>query len=230
MKKLLTAAAVVVGMAGPALAADLPAYVPPAAAVVTPVYNWTGLYVGLSGGYVWGRSQYDFIDAGTFSERYNVNGGIIGGTLGYNWQVNQFVFGVEGDISWTSANGDGLCANPAFACETKLPWLGTVRARAGVAFDNVLLYATGGLAVGEIKARDFNIATGVIFGEDRDTRVGWTVGAGVEWAINYNWSVKAEYLYVDLGELKSPAGILAPGRTNVDLTSHVARIGVNYRF
>ena len=170
-----------------------------------------------------------------------MNGAIAGGQLGYNWQTNNWVWGLEADIQWSDEKGratyncaavpvvagaclPGLTFLPAGLTGTnvtydqKLEWFGTVRGRAGIlATPKVLLYATGGLAYGSIKT---NVAlTGATpagvaiaaFGSNSDTRFGWTVGAGVEGKITQNWSAKLEYLYMDLGSFNGGTYNLLPG-------------------
>jgi outer membrane immunogenic protein len=203
-----------------AVAADLPRAMPPAKAPVyaAPIYNWTGFYAGINGGYGWGDSTWD-----GFASSTDVSGGLVGGTVGYNWQVGALVFGVEGDIAWSDIRGSFTNANCPAGCETRNSWLGTARGRLGYAADRFMPYVTGGAAFGEVKVNP----TG--FAGTSDTRVGWTVGAGIEAAIARNWTAKLEYLYVDLGDVGCSA--LACGLpTNVDARFNVVRAGVNLRF
>ena len=122
--------------------------------------------------------------------QFDVSGGMVGGTVGYNWQIGQFVVGVEGDIDWAGIKGSTTCC--AGRCKTRNTWLATVRGRLGYAFDRFLPYVTGGL-------RSATSARPPGFPGGSTTNAGWTVGAGVEFGIASNVSVKAEYLYVDLG-------------------------------
>src|SRR5437763_6476458 len=113
--------------AGAALAADLPSRYAPQpykAPIYSPVYSWTGFYLGINGGGGWGRSQWDGIN------KFDVSGGVVGGTIGYNWQFGQAVVGAEGDIDWSGIKGSTkvLCAP---GCETRSHWLSTVRGRVG---------------------------------------------------------------------------------------------------
>ena len=202
------------------------------------------------------------------SDRAKLNGGLGGLQAGYNWQFNRYVAGFEGDIQATGERGTvNLCpvaagaATAACAAGTqfgtasyRLPWFSTLRGRVGVTFDRILLYATGGLAVGGVKAdyvdgtvspSSFSpLATGSV----SRTRTGWAFGGGVEGAIVGNWSIKAEYLHLDFGSfdqnisasgvpLSVPIGIstltLSQNVTSAfhtRLTDNVFRIGVNYRF
>jgi outer membrane immunogenic protein len=207
----------IAAMATPASAADLPARPYAKAPAYAPqAYNWSGFYVGVNGGYGFGTSSF------TDSNNFDVNGGLVGGTVGYNWQVNQGVFGLEGDGDWSDIKGTTTTGCPG--CETRNDWLATFRGRVGYAFDRVLPYATGGLAAGDIKA-----TTPGFTGID-DDRIGWTVGGGVEFSIAGPWTAKLEYLYVDLG--KADCGLSCGGFTpdNVDLKENIVRGGVNYKF
>ena len=113
---------------------------------VPPVWSWTGFYVGINGGGGFGRSDY----ATPFpSDSFDTSGGLVGGTLGYNYQMDNVVLGVEGDIDWSNIRGSAACAGTI--CETRNDSLGTARGRLGDAFGNVMPYVTGGLAVGDIK-------------------------------------------------------------------------------
>jgi outer membrane immunogenic protein len=169
MKKLAGAALAAL-VAGPAMAADLPVKAPP----IVPVYDWTGFYIGINGGYSFGRSETDFDFPGfpVVSGKFNINGAVLGGQAGHNWQVNpKWVVGVEGDLQWARQTGtleiaDGpFCVTPittnfpVSTCNTaqatleqRLTWFGTLRGRVGVlAAPYLLLYATGGVAFGEFE-------------------------------------------------------------------------------
>ena len=205
-----------------ALAADMPVRRPPQEAIVKapppPIFDWSGFYVGLHGGYGWGRSQFDAPIDGTGT--FDADGWLLGGLVGVNYQVGQTVFGLEADINWTDMNGSAACG--AFACETDVPWLGTVRGRLGYAVDRFLPYVTGGVAFGKVEANVPGI------GSDSDTRVGWTAGVGAEYAFTDRMSWKTEYLYVDLGSFDCAAcGVPTP---DVDFKSHIVRTGLNLRF
>jgi outer membrane immunogenic protein len=203
---------------GSAAAADLPPYYQPGPAY-NPIYTWTGFYVGINGGGGWGRSQWDGVDT------FDVSGGLIGGTVGYNWQLGQAVLGAEGDIDWSGIRGTTTVLCPG-GCETRNKWLATVRGRLGVAFDRFLPYFTGGLAVGDINA---TLPLPFLPGGS-SSNAGWTVGAGLEVGLVSNVSLKAEYLYVDLGNFNCGLNCgLAPGG-NVSFTTNVFRGGANLRF
>jgi outer membrane immunogenic protein len=214
------AAALLAVTASGAGAADLsvaPIYKAPPL-VAAPAYNWSGFYLGANGGGGWGTSTWD--SAGSF----NVSGGVAGGTLGGNWQLGHAVLGVEGDADWSSLKGSTTSPGCPAGCTTSNDWLATVRGRAGYAFDRVMPYVTGGLALGDIKA-----ATPGLAGASQ-TNAGWTAGGGVEFALTNNWTAKAEYLHVDLGNMNCGFNCGPTASNNVSLKSDVVRGGVNFRF
>jgi outer membrane immunogenic protein len=226
MKRVFLAgvsALAVLSAVGAANAADLARrQVPMKAPMYTaPVYNWTGFYAGINGGGVWGTSNWsNALGASSF----NANGALIGGTAGYNWQMGSAVFGVEGDIDWSSIKGSGPTTCVVGGCETKNNWLGTFRGRLGYAFDRVLPYVTGGLAVGDIKAN-------TALGSASETRAGWTAGAGVEAAITGPLTAKIEYLYADLGSMNCATTVCGgAAATNVNYHANIVRAGLNYHF
>jgi outer membrane immunogenic protein len=188
--------------AGSAVAADLrPA--PYAPIAQSGLYNWSGAYAGLNLGYEWGSVSNSAV---------NPSGLAGGGQVGYNWQNGQFVFGAETDLQFTGA--DDTFAPFKFSN----PWFGTLRGRAGVAFNNVLLYATLGLAYGDLRAQSAGL-------DETRTEVGWTGGVGAEYGFAPNWSAKVEYLYLDLGS----RGFTLTGTSN-GLQANLLRFGVNYHF
>jgi outer membrane immunogenic protein len=206
--------------------------------------DWTGGYVGIEGGYGQGHSnqtdpgipapiiQVPTQPVGDGS--YSVNGGVVGGTLGYNWQTGPWVFGVEGDYSWSGIQGRSNVCGPTTVtphpCGTKLDSFGTLRGRVGHtvgATGNWLLYGTGGLAVGNVYAWDaLTPASGSQF------RAGWTVGVGIETAFAPNWTAKFEYLYMDLGKANYFNIVTVPVVVpeTVSLTANIVRAGINYKF
>ena len=203
-KKIMAISVAAVTAAGSAAAADLPRgsapyYYPP-----TPsIYNWTGFYAGLNLGYEWGKVANSSIDP---------SGVAGGGQLGFNWQTGPFVFGAETDIQASAAND-------TFApWKFSNPWFGTLRGRVGYAINNILLFATAGLAYGTLTAH----AGGL---DESKTTAGWTAGLGMEVGFTPNWSAKVEYLYMDLGNRFYTL-------TGVDngLQASYLRLGVNYHF
>jgi outer membrane immunogenic protein len=275
MKKLALAISIIALTSVGALAADLPARTyTKAPVIVDPGYNWTGFYVGGNIGYSWGRSSDTSSltnGAGTFlftsADKTNLDGVVGGGQFGYNWQMQNWVWGFEADIQGTDEKGSRAFTCPAGLCtpetlapgflalaflipgpavplsmDQKIDWFGTVRARAGVLVSpKVLLYATGGLAYGEVKSNE--VVGGLAGFSSTTTNVGWTVGAGVEGVIGGNWTAKLEYLYVDLGRVSGSfltaipafgAGAVASGTLTSSyssrVTDNVLRVGVNYKF
>jgi outer membrane immunogenic protein len=228
---------------GSATAADLPARTYTKAPPVAPAYNWTGCYVGAEGGGNWGRTDSIAVNTpgGVFiglpiTNRYDLAGGLAGGTAGCNYQTGQFVIGIEGDASWTNKSGSANDVAPFPVTSTnnlEERWFDTVRGRVGYAWDKVLLYATAGGAFAGTRLTLCTVAA--ICAADSETRSGWTAGAGVEFAVLDNWSVKLEYLHADFGSKNyfSPLRVL-PGATfdtrSVSLTDDMVRVGVNYRF
>jgi outer membrane immunogenic protein len=219
---ILTASAglLAAAMASPSFAADMPrpAYKNP---VYVAPFSWTGFYVGINGGYGFGKSTWTNL-AGTTGD-FNVKGALAGGTVGYNMQTGVWVWGLEADwdYSWMKGTETTLCGG--LGCTTRLTWLATGRGRIGYAWDRFLPYITGGAAFGNIK-----MTTPIDISETK-TKLGWTLGAGVEYAFLGAWSAKLEYLYVDLG--KTTCGAATCGvDTDVKFRANIVRAGVNYRF
>lgn len=215
MKKILLASVGVLALGvAAASAADLPRRMPTKAPVyVPPAWSWTGPYVGINGGYGWGNSEFSSpYSTGSF----NADGGVVGGTLGYNYQYGQAVLGLEGDIDWSGMGGNATCGGTT--CTVNNDWLGTVRGRLGYSFGQFMPYVTGGLAVGDIKT---DIA-GV--GSANETKAGWAAGGGLEYHISGPWTAKVEYLHVDLGHGGSVAG------SDASFHADMVRGGINYKF
>jgi outer membrane immunogenic protein len=264
MKKILLGfAAVGALMAAPVLAADMPVKARPT--VTAPAYSWTGCYVGANIG---GISEHDStpvtlfdptgiatlayttgrIASGFSYDRSSVLGG---GQLGCNWQLTNWVVGIETDLDGSGLNGGGTSntAVPGFfpltsAVTQKLDWIGTTRGRFGVATGNgILLYGTAGVAYAGVRHSYFqsDAAAGgpvSIFASDSTTLFGWTAGGGAEVGFG-QWSVKGEALYYDLGNHSLAANCTvvtgaACATPNTVFTSHfenrgvIARIGLNY--
>jgi outer membrane immunogenic protein len=252
MKKIaLAAAAVSILFTGAASAADMAVKARPMVAPVV-IYDWTGFYIGGNVGYGWGREDVTLgptpnaaslaFFAGTFptfipfSVSPRPQGVIGGGQAGYNWQSGRVVFGVEGDIQGADVKGTfntSVLPGPIQSSTSQ------GRGRVGItAVDTLLLYVTGGVAFGSVNhffsainnAGSFN-TTNVT-----QTNAGWTAGAGFEWGFAPRWSVKAEYLYIDLGT--RTFSTIGSGTTPVGASLdsrfadkfHIARVGLNYRF
>jgi outer membrane immunogenic protein len=241
MKKLtLILAASTAVCAAPALAADLRTPVRPAPTFIVPPFSWTGCYIGVQGGGAWGSSRHINEVAGVrtnITDHYDVDGFLVGPTAGCNFQTGGFVFGIEGDWSWSSKEGEGRNIPPFSTdavSQTREDWLATIRGRLGWAFDRWMIYATGGGAFADIEARVVPDAiTGVAPISESKTRAGWTVGGGFEWAFAPNWSAKIEYLHVKFeneGYFLAPPVGFANRAGGVPLNNDIVRAGINYRF
>lgn len=222
MKRLALACVGVVALAGAAAAADLPRpapapYYPTKAPIYNPAYNWSGFYIGINGGGALGRSAWDSTGG------FDLSGGLVGGTVGYNYQFGQAVLGIEGDIDWADINGSTTNAC-ALGCKTNDSWLSTVRGRLGYAADRFMPYITGGAAFGDIRATTPGLAG------NSATNAGWTLGGGIEAAIAGNVTAKIEYLYVDLGDFNCGIACGVSAVDNVSFHTNILRGGVNYRF
>ena len=225
MKKFLIAGVAAATFCGAsAFAADMPVK----GSIAAPMFSWKGCYLGIEGGGEWGRSEHHFTD-GVLGARINMDGAIIGGTSGCNWQNGNWVLGYESDLSWSGLkNTAPNLFVPAFTFGTKSAWLSTTRARLGIAADRSLWYITGGLASSDIKASD---STAGAFEQHSKYRSGWTLGAGAEFALaDPRWSWKIEYLYVDFGKHTYDFSNPLFANRNVDLKENIVRIGLNYRW
>jgi outer membrane immunogenic protein len=225
-----------------------------AAPIVAPVYNWTGFYVGAHAGYGW--SQVDsttaflpsaaLFGADTFTHSIDRDGWMLGGQIGFNYQISSWVVGLEADNSWADLNGSATRALTLFGAPTvpastfratsDMKWFGTVRGRLGFAANNVLVYVTGGVAFADVDYGGFFRTAGgggaVLDATGSETHAGWTIGGGGEWGFAPNWSLKAEYLYYDLGDAAISSVAIAglSIATSFDNDGHILRLGVNYRF
>lgn len=215
---------------GTSAAADLPIKAPAAAAPAP--WTWTGFYVGINGGAAWNRATADVHDAAPSyaSSTVTSTGGTFGGQLGYNWQWQNVVTGIEADWNWVDASGANNLTNfPGYQFTSKLSSLVTVRGRLGVTFSPTMLYVTGGLAAGKV---DNEIPQPIFGGYPpvSETKIGWTVGGGIEHMFAQHWTAKAEVLYIDLGN-SSVQGYIGSGYDFSSAnTAVIARVGLNYKF
>ena len=250
MQKTLGVAAIGLALLSTsALAADLPSrrappvYIPPP----IPVFTWTGLYVGGQAGYQWGGSNayaFDNGGRGQAAAGRRPNGVVGGGHVGYNFSTQSLpflggfgggfggggiVFGIEGDV-----DGSNYRANYALGGignNVREDIQGSARGRIGVAYDRVLFYATGGAAFGDLKNTYVNSVNGFAETQTR-TRVGYTVGGGIEYGITNNWSLRVEYRYTDYGKFDENLGVATGGGLNVrhHETNNRVQAGISYRF
>ena len=238
MKKLIMGVALAAFSAATASAADLPMQSYKSTPVVAQVYNWTGMYVGVNGGYGWGTQDPLTLFSNRFDHSpFSISGGMFGGTIGAQIQQGYVVLGIEGDLDWANIKGSGTStptigggllfpAGIALNMAAKTSAVGTARIRAGVAMNNWLFYATGGAAFVKNSASGTSIG-GLACGtlgvfpncSASSWRPGLAAGLGAEWGFAQNWSAKLEYLYI----ASMGSGI------SLDYINSV-RAGINYRF
>lgn len=265
MKSITLAAAVAVGIiaGAPAHAADLKRAGPVTAAPVLLDYSWAGLYFGAQGG--WTNSYDDakitgdnaigniVVQTGLVpgAQKTRADGFNVGGHIGANFQTGQFVYGIEADLSYVDSDGSqthGVTAAPlgipvgiSTTSTSALNWLGTVRGRVGIAYDRVLVFATGGLAVGEVEhTTTVSLSAPAPFGATAsastdDVRWGWALGGGAEYALNSIWRLRADYLMVDLGKTEHTFGATVAGapvtfRSEQEHVHHLVRAGISARW
>jgi outer membrane immunogenic protein len=225
MKKFLLASVAVAALATGAQAADLGApRAPIAAAVMAPAFSWTGFYLGAHAGYGWAQARYTAV-APLVNGSINANGFFGGIQGGYNWQMNNFVFGIEADVSGASMNRTYLDGVTGDTYRASVPFMSSVRARAGFAADRALFYVTGGLGVATFQDRYIDVSAATTFTAS-STRAGYALGGGIEYAFTPNWTAKAEYMYYGFGDRRNV--IVAGDRVRTDI--HTVKLGINYLF
>ncbi len=214
-RKILLSTVALVAVSGTALAADLPSRAePPVYLPPPPIFTWTGVYVGGQIGYEWGReADQEFTTATGLPDGFNMpfkTDGVVGGAhLGYNYQAGFFVLGAEVDVNGTGNKGGFNIATGSVSSRESLE--SSFRARAGLAFDRILVFATGGGALAGFQHTYTNPAG--VSEAFENSRFGWTVGGGIDYAITNNWSVGAEYRYTDFGSFRDVSIIAFPGFT-----------------
>ena len=263
MKRFLLATVALAALSAPAAAADL-ATKYPVKAVPVPVFSWTGFYIGGNFGYGGDKFNFteSKIDTYWYSDSYdpspidysatdtiNSSGFFAGGQIGYNYQfANNVVIGIETDLQWSGIEGKhdytyvdqwGYTETSSFGAS--VDYFGTIRARLGYAYDRFLPYITGGAAYGKTKIESTYTEFAPWYSSpylwsqsESSTNWGWTIGAGAEYAITNNWTLKAEYLYVDLGSTDYTWYDLNDSdhyyTGSVDTKFHTMKVGVNYKF
>jgi len=217
-------------------------------------HNWTGFYIGLNAGAAFNDSTYDLSPSGIGSDLLPSDSGDFddisftgGAQAGYNYQINNFIIGLETDFNYNGIDesehvsrnfSDGRFRHTV---TQKLDYFGTLRARLGFTPVNQwLLYATGGLAYGHVRSHSdvefTEPAEDRYHGSDSSTRIGWTIGGGAEYAVAKQWTVKGEYLYVDLGshsynyENQAKCAGVCSYTTDLKTREHIVRFGINYKF
>jgi outer membrane immunogenic protein len=231
------------GFAGAVSAADLAArpYAKAPLLAPVPVYDWSGIYLGLNGGGAssrkcWTITSNNGLPVPPTSEGcHNATGGVFGGQVGYRWQVTNWVFGLEAQGDWAGLKGSN--ANQAVLIpatnETRIDAIGLFTGHIGYAWNNVLWYVKGGAAATADKYSTFFTGTGVVYNEARETRWGGVIGTGIEIGFTPNWSVALEYDHLFMGNknITFPASAIAVTRS-VDIKQDVdmGTVRVNYRF
>lgn len=247
---------------GTASAADMAVKARPAPVIPAPIFSWTGFYAGINLGGDWGNSNFDwnlapgFLDPAIFIAgrtagsitKFHPTGFTGGGQIGYNWQAGAAVYGLEADLEYLGGSASRSVDLFAFGLpgpgfnfaneSVKSKWLATFRGRLGWAVDRTLFYGTGGLAVGQVDFFDQSTYSAILpqGGTSSPTMVGYTVGAGIEYAATNNWIVRAEYLYVNLGNHSVTSINATPGFTadvitfNHNYSTNIGRVGISYKF
>ncbi len=229
IRRFLLSTTALIAAVGAAYAADLPYREPPPAyAPPVPIFTWTGLYLGGQIGYAWGSDTYNvYAPYGSYYNRSYGPSGVLGGAhVGYNWQLAQFVLGLEGDIEgagYTKTYNSGF-----LTYGTQAPIESSIRARLGFAMDRVLFYATGGVAFAGF-TNTYSSYLG--YNSVANPRAGWTVGGELEYALTNNWSVRAEYRYADFGTFNNNTFNSAPlSVVQHHETENAVRAGFSYKF
>ncbi len=212
-----------------AQAADLPRAVPARAPVVVPLYNWTGFYIGGNIGGAW--ADVDVTSNVGVGWSTSTSAFIGGAQIGYNWQINSFVLGIEADFDWTDASkSSGFVTVPGFGplrARGDWDWTSTIAGRLGFAADRVLFYAKLGAGWSRTSAR-LETPAGVAVATSNNTNFGWLVGGGVEYAFSQNWTAKLEYNYLALDDrtFVGPLGVAVTAEPNIQML----KAGLNYKF
>ncbi len=222
-------------------------------------FSWTGFYVGVNAGYAWSEADrslalnplYPLGGVNPIGELQARAGGSLkasgftgGGQAGYNYQSGALVMGVEADFNYLDLSksvGGPMGPSANFPIGNNLfqsysiDWMATVRARLGYAMGTTLLYVTGGLAIADVSAGEtLQFTGGTATGGFSDTKTGWTIGGGLEYALNRSWTLKAEYLYADLGKVSFGSSLPLFANSSAshssDITLQTARVGINYKF
>lgn len=270
MKKFILSAAIIPLFSFAAYAADLPNIKGPPAFAPPPAFSWTGFYIGINGGGTWADDHLISDPANAATTAFwtvcfaanacprdyggtTAGSGEFGGQVGYNWQIRNFVLGIETDAQWTDASGNASVAlantGTAFVpfngqAHSRLEWYGTTRGRAGIlAIPSVLLYGTGGVAYGSIAnswTANFPVTSQLVSGADTQGEIGWAAGAGAEWMFAPHWIVGAEYLHIQFESntfFATGAGSAGCSATNCNfnvssggLAANVARVKLEYKF
>lgn len=215
--RLLTTVLALAAFTGAAAAADLGVKVMPAPVpVLLPAFTWTGLYVGVQAGYSWNRDDWDDVNGGP-----NSKGFVGGGHIGYNYQINMLVLGVEASLVASGASGSKDCVPGQIRCRSEHDWAGDLRAKAGVALDRTLVYGAAGVAAESVELKADS-------SKAKETIWGYTLGAGVDYALTNNIILGVEYKFTDLGRENLNLNPLGIAKLQSD--SHKMLFRASYKF
>jgi outer membrane immunogenic protein len=235
MKKMLFAGTALVALvSGSAMAADMrpapaPAPVYTKAPMMAPLFTWTGCYIGGNGGGLWAKKDWTETGSGEAQSSVDISSWLAGGQVGCNYQVSTWVFGIQGDYDWTNASASAADAEFIGATDsTKIKSLASVTGRVGMAWDRFLGYVKGG---GAWESDEYTISILGFSSAASETRTGWTIGVGGEYAFT-NWLTGfAEYDYYDFGTRANTfAGSFGAASVDIKETKSVAKVGLNIKF
>jgi outer membrane immunogenic protein len=242
MKKLVLAASIVVLGTATASAADLaPRYYKAPPPMVSPLYNWSGFYAGINGG--WGTSHNCWTRTATAGAAiapvsegcHDADGGTVGGQIGYRWQASNWVFGLEAQGNWADFRGSNasLLFGGVATNRTKIDAFGLFTGQVGYAWNNVLAYVKGGAAVTDNRYDGLATISGLVTDTaGSNTKWGGTVGAGLEYGFAPSWSFAVEYDHLFMGTDNyafNTAG-LATRNESIKQDADLVTVRVNYRF
>lgn len=243
MKKLLVALIATTALTSAASAADLAAHYTKAP-VAAPITDWTGVYLGLSAGGAWGSNEWSSDETSPYRPgSFNTSGATVGGLVGANIQVRNAVIGVEFDGNWADISGSKTIGNPfnglatnISSVDSKIDWTAHARARLGYSFGNWLPFIAGGAAIAGVKD-NLNFITpvvsnGVLYNgySNSATRIGFTVGGGIDFKVTPNWIVRGEYLYDNFGTTSGRPSNATFNNEVFTLDTHTVRAAVMYKF
>jgi outer membrane immunogenic protein len=203
-----------------------------------PALMWSGVYLGLNAGYSSSHdftrevsaSPYNAMDLDHFGSR--ASGFTGGGQIGYNYQTGHLVIGLEADFNYADLSRSVTSPTAAVTADVSGGFVGTLRPRLGLAWGPWLFYGTAGLAYGDVNTLITGNTGNNLTASNTDWRLGWAAGGGLEYALGRNWSMRAEYMHIDLGRVDF-SGVALDNNTYAwrdHLTDNVIRLGVNYRF
>jgi outer membrane immunogenic protein len=248
MKKFALALVAAVIGTGNSFAADIALKARPAPPTMDPAISWSGFYVGVNAGWADQGDRRDLTFTNSVGNAtpptpgLRASGGFGGGQVGYNWQRGAAVFGLEADIEGAGIRDNIptilIVPSATLTASRKIDYFGTVRGRLGLAWNNALFYITGGFAYADVEnvylinATTSNSFTPIA---DKSLQTGYVIGAGGEWLFKPQWSLKAEYQYINLGSYILSASVVPANGNFLTANStrndfHTVRIGLNYHF